>query len=154
MTTSSLVFGAALLILLAIWVGWPLREPVTGGGPRRRLSRRQQLLDRKAALYAAIHEIDHDVQVGTLEPADHRALRARYVAEAAGVLRDLEEEASEDPDEDLIDLAIEMGVSRLKEGARSEPAVRAEGGRYCGACGAAAEPDDRFCSRCGAGLKE
>lgn len=150
MTTSSLLFGAALVIVLALYVGRPLREQVVGGRARRSTSRRQQLMAQKAALYAAIREIDTDVQVGKLEPADHRALRQRYVAEAAAVLRALAEEPVEDP----IDAAIEAEVGQLKEGRPPAAAVVPAGGRFCGACGAAADAHDRFCARCGAGLKE
>lgn len=150
MTTSSLLFGAAMTIILALYVSRPLRERVVGRHGGHRASTRQQLISHKAAIYAAIREIDTDVQVGKLEPADHQALRARYVSEAVAVLKALDEESGRD----TIDSAIEDDISRLKEGRGAMTAVATSGDRFCSACGTATDPGDRFCARCGADLME
>ena len=150
MTTSSLLFGAAMTIVLALCVSRPIRERVVGLRGGQRVSERQQLMSHKAAIYAAIREIDTDVQVGKLEPADHRALRARYVSEAVSVLRALDEESDRDP----IDSVIEDDINRLREGGRVTTPIATPGDRFCGTCGAAADPSDRFCARCGADLTE
>jgi hypothetical protein len=150
MTTSSLLFGAAMVILLALFISRPLRERVIGARAGRSASRRQQLMAQKAAIYAAIREIDSDVQVGKLEPADHRALRKRYVSEAVAVLKALDQESAEDS----TDLAIEADISRLKDGQPLPPVAPDVERQYCGSCGAPADARDRFCARCGARLKE
>ena len=139
-----------MVLVLALYVSRPLRERVVGRRGGHRASTRQQLMSHKAAIYAAIREIDTDVQVGKLEPADHQALRNRYVSEAVAVLRALDEESDRDP----IDSTIEGDISRLKEGGPvSAPVVTADD-RFCGSCGTAADPSDRFCARCGADLLE
>lgn len=148
MTTSALMFGAAMVIVLALYVSRPLRERDVGRGPSHRANGRQQLMSHKAAVYAAIREIDTDVQVGKLELADHQALRARYVSEAVAVLRALEEDFAGDS----IDSTIEEDISRLKEGQPVEAPLVTSEDRFCGSCGAAADPSDRFCARCGADL--
>jgi hypothetical protein len=150
MTTSSLLFGASMVILVAFFVSRPLRERVALARAGRRANRRQQLMAQKAAIYAAICEIDTDVQVGKLEPADHQALRRRYVSEAVAVLKALDEELMEDP----TGSAIEADIRRLKEGQPLAQLVSDAGTRYCGSCGAPVDERDRFCAHCGARLKE
>jgi hypothetical protein len=150
MTTSSILFGASIVIMLAFFIGRPLRERVSGRRAGRSASKRQQLMAQKAAIYAAIREIDNDVQVGKLEPADYRALRKRYVSEAVGVLKALGQESADDP----IAAAIEADISRLKEGLPLAQAAADAGHRYCGSCGAATGAHDRFCAYCGERLKE
>jgi hypothetical protein len=150
MTTSSLLFAASIVVLLVLFVSRPLRERVARIGAGRAVSRRQQLMAQKAAIYAAIHEIDTDVQLGKLEPADHRALRKRYVSEAVAVLRALDEESFDD----AADSAIEADIARLKEGQPLANLTADVADRYCGSCGAPAGAQDRFCAHCGARLKE
>lgn len=144
MTTSSLLFGAGLA-LLAIWfVARPFRGGHLQGDFGRAHSQRERLLRQKAALLAAIREIDADVQVGKLEPSDHRVLRQRYAAEAVAVLKSLDAL----PIDDAVDAAIEADVTRVRQGERLDaPSVRS-----CARCGASMELHDRFCARCGARL--
>ena len=51
----------------------------------------QDLLAEKETIYAAIQELDFDLKSGKLSPEDHGALRQRHEAQAAGVLRRIEE---------------------------------------------------------------
>jgi hypothetical protein len=150
MTTSSLLFGVAVVVVLGFYLTEPWRRRRGGGLGRQSASRRQQLMAQKAAIYAAIREIDTDVQTGKLEPADHRALRRRYVSEAVGVLSALDEQEPED----LIGSAIEADLMRLKEGRLPAAPDSAPGGRFCAACGAAIDAGDRFCAGCGAKVEE
>ena len=144
MTISSILFGIGLALLAGVYVARPLKERSLRPAAAQSPGERQGLLAQKAAIYAAIREIDADVQVGKLEPADHQVLRGRYVAEGVAVLKALDAL----PAGDEIDAAIEADVARLAGDEPLEPSP----GDYCGACGAATEPDDKFCARCGARL--
>ncbi len=50
-----------------------------------------ELLAEKETIYAAIQELDFDLKSGKLSPEDHEALRQRYEAAAAAVLRRIDE---------------------------------------------------------------
>jgi hypothetical protein len=145
MTISSILFGIGLALLAGVYVIRPFGERSSRPAAAQRGGKRQELLARKVAIYAAIREVDSDVQVGKLEPADHRVLRGRYVAEGVAVLKALDEQ----PAGDEIDAAIEADVARL---AGDEP-LESPPGAFCRACGAPAEPGDRFCAKCGARLR-
>ena len=58
MTTSSLLFGAGLALLAVWFVARPFRGRNAHGGFGRAHSQRERLLRQKAALFAAIREID------------------------------------------------------------------------------------------------
>lgn len=50
-----------------------------------------ELLAEKETLYAAIQELDFDLKSGKLSPEDHTALRRRHEAQAAAVLKRIDE---------------------------------------------------------------
>jgi hypothetical protein len=50
-----------------------------------------ELLAEKETIYAGIQELDFDLKSGKLSPEDHGALRKRHEAQAAGVLRRIDE---------------------------------------------------------------
>ncbi len=143
MTTSSIVFGLGLALLTAFFIARPFYsssvqlERDRSGGQRRRL------LEQKAAIYAAIREIDSDVQVGKLEAADHQILRRRYLAEGVQVLKALDDL----PPGDEIDAAIENDLARFSAGEQLET-----GQLFCAECGVQADAGDKFCAKCGARL--
>jgi hypothetical protein len=143
MTTSAIIFGLGLVLLSAFYIVRPFFDNALRPDRNRSGGRRYQLLEQKAAIYAAIREIDADVQVGKLEPADHRALRRRYVLEGVSVLKALDEL----PPADEIDAAIEQDLARFSSGEGPEL-----GQLFCTECGAQADPGDLFCAKCGARL--
>src|SRR5574342_332803 len=51
----------------------------------------RDLLAEKETVYAAIQELDFDLKSGKLSPEDHQALRRRHEAQAARVLKQLDE---------------------------------------------------------------
>lgn len=150
MTISSYLFGIGLALITAVYIARPFIKRSATPRSSPQAGRRQQLLAQKAALYAAIREIDTDVQLGKLELADHRVLRQRYVTEGVAVLRALDGLLA--PDE--IDAAIEADVTSLRDGRRTvshrpSPAGAETGERRCPACDGLANTDDLFCARCG-----
>jgi hypothetical protein len=50
-----------------------------------------ELLAEKETIYAAIQELDFDLKSGKLSPEDHGALRRRHEAQAAAVLKRIDE---------------------------------------------------------------
>lgn len=78
-----------LLVLIALtWVvaaartGGPLEEPRVGD---------DTLGERKVAALSALADLDEELAVGKITPADHAALRSRYEADAVGVLHEIDE---------------------------------------------------------------
>jgi len=50
-----------------------------------------ELMAEKETIYAAIQELDFDLKSGKLSPEDHNALRQRHEAQAAAVLKRIDE---------------------------------------------------------------
>ncbi len=123
----------------------------------------EALLTQRDALYDSIRDVDLDRELGRVSVADHEQHRREYVAEAADVLRRIDEIGGH-----RLDRRIEMEVTRLRAGRPSElgaacphcGAPRAEGDRFCPSCGhrldavcphcgAPVGAGDRFCRECG-----
>ncbi len=51
----------------------------------------RDLLEEKETIYAAIQELDFDLKSGKLSLEDHQALRQRHEAQAAAVLKQIDE---------------------------------------------------------------
>ncbi len=71
---------------------WPLFTRREGTGTLLALppDAREELLDRKRAALRALREIDFEHDAGHVSDVDHGELRARYEAEAAAILTDLD----------------------------------------------------------------
>ncbi|MGD0266383.1 MAG: hypothetical protein ABSD47_15710 [Candidatus Methylomirabilota bacterium] len=78
-------FVAAPLFLLA---GRPSEAETKGADPSDGLA---DLLAEKETIYAAIQELDFDLKSGKLSAEDHEALRLRHEAQAAAVLKRIDE---------------------------------------------------------------
>ncbi|HXX36928.1 MAG TPA: hypothetical protein VEP50_02080 [bacterium] len=105
--------GAVLVVLAcaaAAFVLAPLWRP--GGLPAWE-AERERLLAARDAAYRALREVELDRETGKLGDADYAALRARYRAEAAAVLRRLDA------------LAL-SGASVRGRGQSDAPGLRAE----------------------------
>ena len=88
----------------------------------------------------AVREIDFDYECGKLSESDHARLRAEYKARAVDALAALE--------------ALDASSSAKEvpeQGDDSLPSSKVL--PFCTACGQRAEDGDRFCARCGAGLR-
>lgn len=144
MTISSILFGVGLALLSAFFIARPFYRHLALPAAGRGVGERQSLLGQKAAIFAAIREIDTDVQMGKLELADHRTLRQQYLAEGVIVSRALDAL----PAGDEIDATIEADVARWSQGEHL-----ASDGAFCPSCGGSTDPDDKFCAKCGAQLR-
>ncbi len=129
-----------------------------------------ELIARRDALYAALKDAEFDRETGKLTEEDYQAVRTRTMAEAAGVLRQLDHLTPEA--EAALDAEIEAEVARLRDGAAAAIAPelaaavdaeiaalakRAAPARFkpaCPDCGQPYQPGDAFCAACGASLAD
>lgn len=106
-------------------------------------------------LLEAIRELDMDMETGKLSDEDHRALRARAVAKAAGVMRSLDEvKLAQAPAEAPAPVAPAASVTVPVSDVEREIAARKEAlaMRACPRCGSRRAASDTFCGACGAPL--
>ncbi len=90
------VWGIVAIVIIALpalaFILWPLLRK--GGGPRGILpipqDKRDELNEEKRATYRALKELEFDYQAGHLSPDDYAELSARYEAQAARALKELD----------------------------------------------------------------
>jgi hypothetical protein len=130
-----------------------------------------ELTARRDAIYAALKDAEFDRETGKLAEEDYQIVRARYMNEAAHILRRLDRLAPEA--EAALDAEIERDVAQLRsEGedgysADLVEAVEAEVAALikrteaadkqalaCPDCGQPYQPGDVFCAACGASLAD
>ncbi len=130
-----------------------------------------ELIARRDALYAALKDAEFDRETGKLTEEDYQAVRARTMAEAAGVLRQLDHLTPEA--EAALDAEIEAEVARLRAGdaqpvapdlaAAVDAEIAALAKRAatpsrlkpaCPDCGQPYQSGDAFCAACGASLAD
>ncbi len=143
------------------WFGRDKGPPASAG----------ELIARRDALYAALKDAEFDHETGKLTEEDYQAVRNRTMAEAAGVLRQLDHLTPEA--EAALDAKIEAEVARLREGAAQavapglaaaveaeiaalakRSAAPARSKLACPDCGQPYQPGDAFCAACGASLAD
>lgn len=90
--TGSLVAAVVIGVPALLFTLWPLLRRRDTPLPLLPLptDAREQLLERKAAALRALRELDFEHRSGHVSDADHADLRARYEAEAAAVLAELD----------------------------------------------------------------
>lgn len=129
------VGGFVLLLAVAYLITRPLilpRSEGVEGSPNGLAADKEKLLE-------TIRELDLDFATGKLSEEDHRDLRSRSVAEAAEVMRAIDEARGPAPEDDDIEQAISAKKAQLQD-------------RTCPACGAARTEGAGFCATCGAPL--
>ncbi|HID52048.1 MAG TPA: zinc ribbon domain-containing protein [Anaerolineae bacterium] len=150
MTLSSILLGAALLILTGVYLARPFLQK--DDEAERPLTQRERLLNTKEAILAEIRQTDFDFETGKI-PADvHEQERAFLMQQAADVLRQIDEyDAHPNP----VDTEIEAAVARIRRQgapatAAASAAVAANGkAKFCPQCGSPVDPGDKFCTSCG-----
>ncbi len=179
MVVISAVFIALLIVGTFAFVLRPLFTPDSsrpgrekGGVPLSSGAMVDELIARRDALYAALKDAEFDRETGKLTDEDYQIVRARYMAEAAQVLRQLDQLTPEA--EAALDAEIEQAVAGMRAGSSDstlspdlEAAVEAEvaalvkhaassakRGLACPDCGRSYQAGDRFCAACGTSLKE
>lgn len=182
MTFIPIVLIALLIVGSLAFVFRPLFETRDGraNGSRSAASANtltiEELLARRDAIYAALKDAEFDWETGKLAEEDYQAVRARYMAEAAQVLRQIDRLAPEA--ETALEAEIERAVASLRSagngGSLSDgysdglvEAVEAEVAALikrtagaekhalaCPDCGQPYQPGNAFCAACGASLAD
>jgi hypothetical protein len=175
MSAGSLLLGATLVVLVALFLARPLLLSNARFG--RQKSLRQELLAQKEAIMAQIQILEFDFETGTLPEEDYRQQRQQMVAEAAELLKKLDELSAigNSAAPDNIDGEIEAAVARLRQRqprprpktstpapvkaaprpqnaapTAVEAAVPTNGRvNFCSQCGQPIEEEDNFCAYCG-----
>lgn len=98
-------------------------------------------------IYQAILDLDHDLETGKIDAADHAELRGRLRAQAIEIVRRERGETRDAAD----DAGSGADAAEGPE-AGGTGAAPAAPGRFCPSCGGRTEPEWRFCSHCGGGL--
>jgi len=154
MNMGAILTGSALVIGVIAYVARPLFDRPPRGVRIRDANgaRRARLSHQRDAIYALIRELDTDHQTGKITEEDYRALRERYVSEGVSVLKQLDALPATDG-RVALDNEIEAQVLTLRRRQPTTGASRHTAAEHCTQCGHPADPDDRFCARCGAPLK-
>lgn len=159
------IFAILIGIMLAAVVGWYISRPLLQA--KRMPSTDSPVVSwevERDSLYLQIRELDLDHATGKTNDEDYQQLRTALVAQAADMLRQID---GQQPPVSTRDGDIEALIAaRRKKSAKPKSKVdldqqieaaiqaRRSGGVVCPTCGKIAAPDDVFCSRCGAALKQ
>lgn len=181
LTIGSILLGAALVLILLLFLARPFAMPED---EEKRIDREEidGLLLRKESLLRDIRELDDDYEAAKVAPELYMRARPQMVKQAAIVMKQLDDhgyvEAQDAPAgiDQSVDAQIEAAVRRVRtpeqlddeleaaiRQARAKPAAAPKaapsaagngGPSYCPQCGRRVEPDDRFCPQCGRDLVE
>ena len=116
------LLAAALGAGLLFFVGQPVTRTARAGAE----AVEDPVALEKQALFSALQDLEHDYETGKLSAEDRDRLREELRADALRAL-------------------ARMGMERPAAGS-------AQTGAACASCGHGAQPEDRFCSRCGTKL--
>ena len=154
MNIGAILVGIALVVAVTAYVARPLSEGTPSGVRIRDAggARRARLSHQRDAIYALIRELDVDHQTGKITEQDYRSLRERYVTEGVSVLKQLDALPATDG-RSALDNEIEEQVLTMRRRQPTDRASRRTVVEHCTQCGHPADPEDRFCARCGASLK-
>ena len=155
----ALLIGLTLAAGLILFISRPLRQAWRSNDTDSQLD---ALLARRESLYTQIRELDFDQATGKVVDADHAPLRARLVAEAADVLRQIDAIAgSPTASDDALEAAIAARRKRALTTTTARDALDAEVEAAiaahrktptCPNCGKPIHAGDAFCSKCGAAI--
>lgn len=156
------VFVALLLTVLAFaFIAYPLlrqRLRSVGAVEDEQL---EELHSRRDTTYSMLKELEFDKESGILSEEDYQDLETRYKGKAISILRGIDDLGKGSG----VDDEIENQVQKLRRGKSSQVDEELEKevlglrrgkgkGRFCPQCGVGCQKDDRFCSRCGARLRQ
>lgn len=141
MAIGSILLGLALLVLVALYLARPLLKAPPHSSAYS--DRRQQLEQEKEVYLNEIRALDFDHDTGNIPTEVYEPQRAQLLAEAAVILKELDELPAADSD---VYTQIEAVVAQR----RHQHAMSGNGQvGYCTQCGQPHDPGDKFCSRCG-----
>lgn len=156
MDTGAILVGIAVLVGLVAYVARPLFEKASIGGQEHVTNgdSRTSFTARRDAIYALIHELDADHQIGKVNDTDYQTMRQRYIAEGVSVLKQLDALPGKNSRVGL-ETEIEARVLALRRShATLQIASEEAAPHFCTQCGHPTDPEDHFCARCGTPVKE
>ena len=154
MEIGAILFSLAMILVVASYILQPLFTPERSGtlDTRRELSALQAERDR---VLDSIQEIEVDHTMGKVSELDYEHQRGSLVLEGAGILRSIDELLSDGaPDESEMELEAAVAELRGKSSVSGSQQNGDETNPACPTCGQSIYHGDRFCSNCGATLKE
>lgn len=149
MTFSALIIVLFIFLLAGLIVFRPFLDQDTSL-ERAGSSRFDSLLAERERLYAAIEELDLDLELKKISKEEHALGRNDLLVDAAAIVKKIEEHPYSSAREELrtgpptrVDDDLERMIAERRQ------ALQAARGDLCPACGNAATPGDQFCSHCG-----
>jgi hypothetical protein len=106
------------------------------------------LLNRKAAVYGNLKDLEFEYKMGRLSEPDFQQLRAAYKNEATDILKKLDQLKAYK----TLDAEIENEIALRKSGSVGSETRQEKTANYCPACGAKTTAGKKFCADCGARL--
>lgn len=149
MDIASILLSAALILLVAMFIARPLIERM--GFDERQPMRADTLTAEREAVVAALRELDFDHTTGKIAEEDYAAQRAALVAQGVALLKQLDEISNQSPAQALDD-ELEAAIRAARAQMATAPSVSRPAALRCPQCNQPHQPDDRFCSKCGATL--
>lgn len=126
MNLGALLLMIVLPSIVAALILWPLLRgaamPIVEAESDR--SDIARLREQRDAALQAVQEIDAELTLGNITPEDHRSLRARYVRQAALLIREIEGR------EQVLDEEIERRVAARRRRAGSTASPAAQGNQH------------------------
>jgi hypothetical protein len=129
----------AAMLLLAGGAAWFLVAPLRAHRSARALAGSDAPTRQREMIYGAIRDLDHDLETGKVDAADHAEMRARLRAEAI----------------ELVRREREGDADQAPQASAGAPAAAEEPDRpaaFCPQCGGRVQAGWRFCSHCGSEL--
>ncbi len=120
----------------------------------------KNLNNQKDNLYIAIKDIEFDYGLGKLSKEDYEELNAKYKNEAASVLKEIDAIEKEgeiktlDQELEREIMAYRKSSSQIDSDIEDEISAFKASSQNCPNCEANYDPEDSFCSRCGALLNK
>ena len=130
------VIGSLLAIAAVVLVARPLRAAEHDEAGDVPLA---DLLARRDTAYQLLRDLDSDFQAGKLAEDDYRPMRVQALAQAAEIVAQIDAHEADE---------AAAAAGRGGEQADSQ-APGTDEAAFCGNCGAARQPDDAFCRKCG-----
>lgn len=155
-----IAFVSIVLLAVAFTV---LFYPMYIARPRARLvsvSTLDDLLAQRDGVYATLRDIEMDRQLGKLDENDYAALRSKYMARAAELLKAIDSlrgtgetaAASEQLEAEIAALRKTRALNNRSAVQSSPRDGDGEPAGYCRHCGRPHQREDKFCTACGESL--
>jgi hypothetical protein len=112
----------------------------------------KELKNKKDGAYAAIRELEFDLNMGKLTEEDFQILKRQYTQEAVGYMKAMDKlESSKAAFSKPMDTAFEEEIEQEDTSIRNHESTDRKY-IYCTSCGEKAPDESRFCAACGSNL--